>query len=557
MRIAYSAILGLAILPGMMAAQEGVPPPTADMKTVLDRLDRLEQENRQLREDLEEQKKLTRQAANPPATDEESVHHLVKDYLDERDQQRRQEEARQKQEAESQGYEVGSDVSMKSAWRDGMLSETSQKDFRAHFGGRIQADAGWFAPDQDLQEAFPDRWQDGADFRRLRFRADGTAYEVIDFVLEMEFSQGINGLTTHPFPTDAFLDFKYLPWIGNLAVGHYKEPFSLEDYGTPDSYGVFMERSGADSAFTPDRNLGIMMHDSYWDERVIVATGVFRSNSDARSGNAFDYGDGEYASTSRLAFVPWYESDGRCWLLVGGAYSHRSLNPNDAGSPGLPANANPSRGRFAVRAPLRINSPTFLDVGGLVADSVDLYNLQAALNLGPFLLQGEYYWAQVNDAQRGLLAVGEPRYTNPGFDGFYVQASYFLTGEYHPLDRKWGRLARVRPNEQWFLVRRGEPGKYEGFAHGRGAWEIAARYGYVNLNSPVLGEFPGVPGVPDSGVARVATAGNEQDVTLSLSVYLNPNTRIQGNYVYAFRGVVDEAGRGDVSMFGLRLWWDF
>ena len=40
--------------------------------------------------------------------------------------------------------------------------------------------------------------------------------------------------------------------------------------------------------------------------RVIVATGLFRSSSDARSGNAFDYGDGEYASTSRLAFVKRY-----------------------------------------------------------------------------------------------------------------------------------------------------------------------------------------------------------------------------------------------------------
>jgi len=581
--LGYRRWLGALLLAGSIGAGAGTASDAAapaagaiSLDAVLERLNRLEQENKDLRQELDEHKQQLRQIlpASAPAAgkeaeedrdaapDEAAVRRMIGSYLQEQDDRRRKAEEQQKKAAAERGYEVGSDVSMKASWKDGFNAATPNGDFRIHLGGRIQADAGWFSPDTALKNAFPDRWQDGADFRRIRFRTDGTAYETMDWVLEMEFSQGINGLTTHPFPTDAFVDFKAVPFLGNIAVGHYKEPFSLEDYGTPDSFGVFMERSSPDSAFTPDRNLGIMWHDAYADDQLAIATGIFRSNSDARSGNVFDYGDGEYAYTSRVAWMPYYEANGRCWTLFGLAYSHRCLDPDDPGIPAVVPGGgsqltNPSRGRFAARVPLRINTPTIIDATNLVADSVDLYNVQAALNLGSLLLQGEYYFTQVNNARRGALAADVPRLTNPSFDGFYVQASYFLTGEYHPLDRKWGRLARVRPNEDFFFVRRGEPGHYQGYASGRGAWEIAARYGYVGLNSPALGAFPAIPGVPNSGAAGVTTAGVEHDITLSLSVFMNANTRLQMNYARAFRGVNIPAGRGFVDMLGVRLWWDF
>ena len=252
--------------------------------------------------------------------------------------------------------------------------------------------------------------------------------------------------------------------------------------------------------------------------------------------------------------MPWYTCNGRCWLLFGPAYSRRHLDPDDQGLDGV----NASVARFALRPPIRVGSPQLVDTGNLVADNYDLYNFQAALNLGSFMIQGEYYNAQVHNLRRGFGEGGAPRLLDTGFSGFYVQASYFLTGEYHPLDRKWARLARVRPNENWFLVRRGDRGFFNGFGHGWGAWEIAARYDYAKLTSPALGAFPEIAGVPDSAVDAVTTAGYEQDVTLSISCYLNPQMRIQANYVHAFRGVTyDPEGRGDVDIFGMRLWFDF
>lgn len=538
---------------------------TVDLKALLERVNRLERQNQDLRQELDEHKRQLKQAGDPSqeestqaddkdsALDPAAVRKIVGDYLREQDTKKKAAEAKAKKEAEEKGYEVGSDLSMKGGWRDGFTAETPGRDYRVHFGGRFQADAGWFAPSAGLQRAFPQAWQDGADFRRLRLRADGQAYEVIDFVVEIEFSQAIQGAATRLFPTDCFLDFTHLPVLGNLAVGHFKEPFCMEDYGTPDSFGVFMERSSADNAFTPDRNLGVMQHDSYFNDSVALAVGVFRANNDARSGNVFDYGDGEYAYTGRVVWMPYYANDGRCWFLTGPAYSRRHFDPDDNGVNGV----NASRFRALGRAPVRLNTPPLLDTTALQADHANYWNFQAALNMGPLLLQSEYYYTTVANVRRGLAAPGTPRLVSPDFQGWYAQVSYFLTGEYHPLNRLLGRLQRVRPNENWFLVRRGEKGHYDGCCYGWGAWEVAVRYDWLDLNNRALGSFPAIPGVANSGAAAITSAGLEQDFTFSISCYMNPNTRIQMNYIHAWRGTPIPNQRGTLDCLAVRLWWDF
>ena len=56
--------------------------------------------------------------------------------------------------------------------------------------------------------------------------------------------------------------------------------------------------------------------------------------------------------------------------------------------------------------------------------------------------------------------------------------------------------------------------------------------------------------------------GRVDDVTLGLNWFLNPNMKIQGNYVYT---ALDDRGTltggnisgGNYSGFGMRLAWDF
>jgi len=65
---------------------------------------------------------------------------------------------------------------------------------------------------------------------------------------------------------------------------------------------------------------------------------------------------------------------------------------------------------------------------------------------------------------------------------------------------------------------------------GPGAWELAARLSYLNLN--------------DDGV----DGGRLRDLTLGLNWYLNPNVRMMWNYVLA-----DPSDGGDVSAFMWRF----
>ena len=58
---------------------------------------------------------------------------------------------------------------------------------------------------------------------------------------------------------------------------------------------------------------------------------------------------------------------------------------------------------------------------------------------------------------------------DPTFDGYYVQAGYFLTGEHRPYVFGRGGFGRVKPKSIF------------GKDDGRGAWEIAARYSTLDL----------------------------------------------------------------------------
>ena len=188
-----------------------------------------------------------------------------------------------------------------------------------------------------------------------------------------------------------------------------------------------------------------MLWNDPFEQRFVYGLGRFKENSNNGFSNAFDYSNGSYAYTGRVGVNPWYEDDGRCLLFLGGAYSYRTLDPT----------ISLNRYGFANRIPLRIGSPTIISTGTLTATDTQLFNAQGALNYGSFSLQSEFYAAQ-GDGRRARRH--RPRRTpvdQPRSTGYYVQASYFLTGENRPYLRDIGGFGRVRPNEPFTFVSRG------------------------------------------------------------------------------------------------------
>jgi len=536
-RFGFALACGLAVWgPAQAGAQEPQP------QSLQERIEKLERQNQQLMQML--------CGAAPGAVptldfvgvdgpgqvSKNEVQKIVGAYLKAQEAEKKSAADKKKQQEMDAGTVVGKDLSMKARWSNGFVLETEDKAFRTHVGGRVQPDWGWFAPDANLE---PRGWNDGAFFRRVRLRVDGSAWEVINWQAELDFA------ATSPTIKDTFMEITKLPYAGTFRAGHFYEPFSLENWGTSDNWITFIERASVIDALDPERNMGMLFYNNLLDERVFWGIGLFRPNSTEGNGFASSAGDGEYSYTGRLTFNPIYSDDGRCWLHLGGAYSYRSYIPVPIGTINNPIGDDL---RYRSRIPTRAQGTTFvnaervIDTGALNADSVQLFNLQAAMAAGPFSLQGEFMASQVHDLVRG------PQRRDPSFWGYYVLASYFLTGEHRPYLRKIGGIGAPVPHEPFFFVKAGDGSNLRNI-FGRGAWELCLRYGYTDLGSPSINAIGAIP--PTS-----VFQGHLHDVTVGLNWYLNTNFRIMWNYTYSHVNgleVSPTTQSGDVHALGMRF----
>lgn len=364
---------------------------------------------------------------------------------------------------------------------------------------------------------------DGAAIRRGRIHIRGRMVEVVEWNMDVGFENRL------PQFFNAYVDFPGLPYLGTLRLGHYREPFGMDSITSFNNF-TFLEPALVQDPFVPLFNLGIMGFGNLWDKRATYAAGIFRSNSD--NFNAADFGDGNYAYTTRLTWNPWYIEE-QVALHLGTAFSYRVLP--QLNTQGQPVPSGGLRGTvFSSRPEFRINAPTFISTGVLQADHDSLVSAEFGLSLGPFVWQAEYMAAFVDDA---LAPPGQVR-DSYFFHGFYVQASYFLTGEHRPYLREEGLFGKLLPRENFFLVRGGE-GQKGPILFGKGAWEIAVRYSQVDLNSSNV------------------EGGTLRDLTFGLNWHLNPNCRFLWNYLLIWRDVAGSSSDGLAQAFGTRFQIEF
>ncbi|MFZ5491406.1 MAG: OprO/OprP family phosphate-selective porin [Pseudomonadota bacterium] len=188
-------------------------------------------------------------------------------------------------------------------------------------------------------------------------------------------------------------------------------------------------------------------------------------------------GDEGYDLTARATWAPWLDT-GRV-LHLGTAV--RRHEPEDSAN-GL---------RFASRPESNITDVQLVDTG-VLANTEDLlsYGLELAGEWGPWSLQSEYIRNGVNRKAASDLDL----------QGWYVLASWFLTGESRPYKVSEGVFDRVTPTR---IIGQG----------GIGAWELALRLSSLDLSDDAL------------------VGGEQHNLTAGVNWHLTPNVKLQANYI--------------------------
>lgn len=154
----------------------------------------------------------------------------------------------------------------------------------------------------------------------------------------------------------------------------------------------------------------------------------------------------------------------------------------------------------------------------LNVNSANVLSGEGAIRYGSFLAMGEYF--SYNIQRNGL--------SDLTFEGGYGQASYVLTGESRKYSTSAGAFGGVAP------------ARPVNFATGDlGAWELAVRYSYANLNDY-------------SGGIR---GGELKNTTVGLNWYVNNNTRFMFNWIHGTVDKFNTAGintGADYDVFAMR-----
>lgn len=365
-------------------------------------------------------------------------------------------------------------------WSNGHKIASEDGGFELKFGGRLQADFTFLGGDGALSAA-----EDGFEFRRARLFMSGLIYDRVEFKAQYDFAGGGAAVK------DLYLGFKNR-W-GDVRIGHFKEPFSLEEL-TSSKYITFLERSLPVEAFAMSRNSGVAVL-GHEGDRLNWGLGAFY---DAGS-TGKSTGSSNIDLSGRIGYRPIFADGGQRMLHLGlgVARLHRGAGES------LRFRTHPEA-HFA---------PRLADTGAVSADGATLADLEVAGVFGAGWFAGEYFRADVDAPASG----------DPTFGGAYLEAGYFLTGEHRRFKTRSGSFDRVKPKRS--LRRDG----------GIGAWEIAARWSSVDLTDAAV------------------NGGEQDDFTLGVNWYPNPATRLMIDWVHA--DVAGGPDQGD--LFLMRWQVDF
>lgn len=402
-----------------------------------------------------------------------------------------------------------SDLDLKVKWKGAPeLSSADEKKFKFKVRGRVETDYNNI--DQDTPITFaPD--VSATALRRARLGVEGVMFYDFKYLFEVDFAGDAVAVK------DAYLQYTGLPVY--LTVGNFKTYNSLEHIMSANII-TFLERAAFIEAFGIDRQIGAGA--SYSKDHYTLSAGIFGESVSSSPFFSGFTGDENLTFAARGTVAPINRDvNGVNQVLHFGA----SVRQRDVGDdqPFL---------SYRARAADLFLANRFVNTGS-IGDSDLLWGLEAAGVWGPVSVQGEYAQLDVDLPGGSLIRRNPPPpganpfigVPDPTFDGWYVDASWFLTGETRPY--KDGRFERVKVKNPvtWS----------EG--SGWGAWQIAGRYDVLNLSDTAFNDAGGcrntslgVNTLTGATPASFAQCGDQETWLVGVTWFLNDYTWLKFNY---------------------------
>jgi phosphate-selective porin OprO and OprP len=350
-------------------------------------------------------------------------------------------------------------------WKGG--PETSGEDgwsFKPR--GRLHYDTGYVSVPGDY--AANRNLGFNSRVRRVRLGAEGTMPGGFGYKVEADFANGNVGFG------DTFLSYNPKNAPINVRIGNFETLNGLEQISSSNNIS-FTERAAFNDAFLNSRRLGaaVAWHDA--DNVLRAEAGLFTAHS---IDSSFD-NDG-WIGAGRLTYSP-KAFGGQ--LHFGATYQQREFASNNNGVASSSTNAPSTNqlARYRARPNTQLTDVRFVDTGSFAAKGDRIMGVELAAIFPGFYFAGEGQWTKVNAYRAGDTAGGLDSFasgnsavtptSDPSFFGMYAEAGYFLTGETRGFkDGIWARTKVLKPLNK----------------KGLGAFQVAARYEYLDLDSNAL-----------------------------------------------------------------------
>ncbi|WP_439816245.1 OprO/OprP family phosphate-selective porin [Zavarzinia sp. CC-PAN008] len=407
--------------------------------------------------------------------------------------------------------------------------KSADGQFELYLTGRVHYDMASYM--QDDRNGFTDQrpagvqdLNSGFNFRRVRVGMGGKLWKDWEFLIQYDLGGSVDNT--------AAIDEAQLSYTGlkpvTLTIGAFKPGGPMEDRVSSNDI-TFMERASA-----------VNLASSLAAGTARYAVGA-RANGDRFYASAYLTGstpgtgtaasdDEQTGATIQGAVLALKDKEYNLHLGANASYVFNPTSDNSL-TPG-------SRTGFRLRdrPELRVDDNRLVDTGSFNIDDAWHWGLEVAGNYRNFLVQAEYLNYGFSEDRPFPAANADPT-----FEGYYVSGSWMITGEQRRYSTSRGAYGAPKVEAPFMLD-----------GSGWGAWELAVRYSFVDLND---GDTAGVACGPNSATGCVR--GGEQEVyTFGLNWYANANVRFMLNYLVVHVDRLNNAGTlsigDDYQAIGLR-----